>query len=1104
MIVRQKITKLEGMMDKIPELKEKTNILGSIANFFIARYRVVYLIVFAILVLGYTTYVNMSRELIPEVSMNMVMVTTSYPGASAEDIENLITNPIEDAISSVDELKEIKSTSNNGVSSIHLAFEESADIKDALADVNEKINKVKLPDDATDPYVVNFKTSDMPVLQMVVTGDYDLTDLKTYGENLKSKIEGVSGIAEVDLTGGYNREIKVLISSTDLLSYNLSVNDISNALRNTNIAIPSGTEEIDEENYSISIDESFSEVRDIENTVVRSDSKGIIYIKDVATVIDSYKEPSSYSYQYIRGDKKMSTPAVYLSVYRENGYDMVGPSEEVRKIIAEGSPELFPEDVTILMTKDRSVKVEVELDQVLSNAISGFLVVIIVLFLFIGLHESLIVATVMPLSLFIAVYLLDVSGKTLNTLSLTGFIIALGLIVDNAIVVMENVDRMREKGLDKVTASRVGTNQVGPAILAATLTTVAAFLPLVLMAGSIGSMINVLPLTVIFTIIASLIMSLSVTPTFCAMFLPKFKNNNKLKGINVILSVAFIVTLSLIAFMDEGKISLLSIVAAILFGGAMVLKGLYKLKYQDSSVKPKLMVDRYSEWIGRVLQSARKRWMIFITATIVLILCLVSVAAGAIKLEVFPVEEPDTITINVEGPQGYLLDDMDKIIKEIENKLYEYEDIKSFNASIGNNSANKGKITVELVDTEIRDISAFDLLTMMREDVKYIAGVNIIVEANLSMGPSSNDIEVILKGDNYENLELLGSQYQEVLNSIPGVINLGLDSMNGMKNLTIKVDNQKAAMHRLTPASISNIVSQRISGVKAGVLKDNSEEFDITLYIDENKIRSVKDFGRIYFPAPDGTLVNFYDVATLESSQGVSTISHIDGTRVLKLVADVDPDYNVKDIMNEFEDNIKSIRIPNGVTRALGGGFADLNETVVNMIVGYLAAILLVYIILVIQFNSLLQPVVILISVPLALIGVIIGLVITGNNLGIYAMMGVIALVGIAVNDAIVLIDYTNYLRCSGYNNFDSIVEAVKTRFAPVMATSITTIGGVLPLAIKSSSYGQLGYALIFGLVASTLLTLLIIPIVLYTMDKGNEKIKGLKLFRRSQDEENN
>lgn len=1091
-------------MDKIPELKEKTNILGSIANFFIVRFRVSYLIVFAILLFGYITYGNMSRELVPEVSINMIMIKTSYQGASAEDIENLITNPIEDAIKSVDELDEINSTSNNGMSSIRLTFEDSTDMKDALADVNEKINKVKLPDDASDPYTFNFKTSDIPMMQMIVTGDYELTDLKMYGENLKSKIEGISGIAEVDLTGGYNREIKVLISSTELLSYNLSVNDISNALRNANVALPSGTEEIDGENYSISIDDDFVEVKDIENTVVRSDGKSIIYIKDVASVIDSYKEPTSYSYQYIRGDNEMSTPAVYLVVYRENGYDMVVPAEEIRKIIAEGSKELFPEDVTILITDDASVEVETELDNVLSNAMSGFLVVIIVLFLFIGLNESLIVAMVMPLSLFIAIYLLDASGMTLNTLSLTGFIIALGLIVDNAIVVMENVDRMRDKGLDKVTASRVGTNQVAPAILAATLTTIAAFLPLVLMPGVMGSMIRVLPLTVIFTIAASLIMSLSITPTFCSIFLPKFKNKKKLKVINIVLSTTFIVILSLIAFMDEGKISLLSIVSAVLFGGAMIIKGLYKLKYQDSLIKPKLMVDRYSDWIRSVLKAAWKRWMIFITATIVLILCMVSVLTGIVKLEMFPVEEPDTINIKVEGPQGYLLNDMDIITKEIESYLYKYDDVKLFNSSVGNGSTNTAKITVELVDDEIRNISAFDLLNMIREDVKYIAGVNIIVDATLTMGPSANDIEVILKGDNYDNLELLGSQYEEVLSAIGGVINPGLDSMNGMKNLTIKVDNKKAAIYNLSPSSISNTVRQRISGVKAGVLKDNSEEVDITLYVDENQIKSVKDFRKIYFLSPNGTLVNFYDVATLESSQGVSTITHIDGERVIKLVADVDPDYNVNDIMKTFEKDIKQIKIPSGVTRTSGGGFADLNETMINMVIGYFAAILLVYIILVVQFNSLLQPVVILISVPLALIGVIVGLFITGNNLGIYAMMGIIALVGIAVNDAIVLLDYTNYLRSSGYNKLDSIVESVKTRFSPVMATSITTIGGVLPLAIKSSSYGQLGYALIFGLVASTLLTLLIIPIVLYTMDNGNEKIKGFKLFRRSQNEEIN
>lgn len=1089
-------------MKNIPELKEKTNFLGAIANFFIERYKISYLIVVGLVILGLMTYQQMPRETSPEVAMSVVLVTASYPGASAEDIENLITNPIEDALGSLDNLDEMSSTSANSVSTIFLFFEEDIDMDEAEADVNAAINRITFPDDATDPNIFAYNTSDFPMMQMILTGDYELTDLKQYGEDLQSSIEGVAGISEVELTGGYDREIKILVSSEDLISYNLSASDITSALAAADIAAPSGTEAIDGENYSIRIDEGFSSISDIKNTIVRSDSNGTLFVKDVANVVDAYAEPSSYSYQYIEGMNDVSTPAVYLAVYRESGYDMVVPAEEIKALIAAGSPELFPEDVNVVITSDDSVEVEEELNNVINNALSGFLVVIIVLFLFIGLNESLIVAMIMPLSLLVSIILLDYSGTTLNVLSLTGFIISLGLIVDNAIVIMENVDRLRSKGLDRKTASQVGTNQVAPAVLAATLTTMAAFVPLAMLGGNIGNMIRVLPLTVVFTIAASLIMSLSMTPTFCALFLPKFKEKKRWRMVNVLLSVAFVVVLSLIAFSNGGSIGLLSIIAAVIFGGAMAIKGYFRLKNQDTVASDGGLIDKYGNWVGRILEKAWKRWLIFTGASAVLVLCIGLVVGGVIQLELFPSEEPDTLYIKVDGPQGYLIDDTDKIVKEIESELYKYGDIESFNSSVGSDGEKSASITIELVDIDLREISGFDLMDLLREDVSTIAGAEIIIEATTSMGPSENAIEIIIAGDNFETMEMLGKQYEEVLSTIPGVVNPLLESTGGMKEMNIVIDEEKAATYNLSVASISNEVRQRISGVDAGNYTENSEEVGVRLYIDEDEIHSVNDFQTIYFQTMSGSLVNFYDVASIETQEGISTISHIDGDRVITLSADVDPDYNTTEIMATFEENVADIQVPKGVGRTEGGSFRDLNETVTDMVTSYLIAILLVYIILVVQFNSLSQPIVILISVPLALIGVVLGLLFTGNNMGTYSMMGIIALVGIAVNDAIVLLDYNNTLRHQGYSREEALVEAVKTRFKPVMSTSITTIGGVLPLAINSVTYGQLGYSLIFGLITSTLLTLLIIPIVLYTMDNIIEKIKHINLFRRAEDHE--
>ena len=1098
-------------MKNIPELKEKTNFLGAIANFFIQRFRVSYLVVFAIVLFGLLTYQGLPRETMPEVEFSMVMVMVTYPGASPEDMESLVTDPIEDAVGSVDDLDEITSTSSNSSTMILMAFEEGTDMDDALADVNEALNTVTLPDDANDPAAMTFNTSDMPMMQMVVTGDYELTDLKMYGENLQSAIEGVQGISEVEMTGGYDREIQILLSSMDLISYGIKASDVSNALIGTNTSVPAGTTDIDGENYSIRLDEDFNRLEDIENTVVASGQEGTLFVKDVAEVVDSYRQPSDFSYQYIKGEGQESTPAVYLTVYREGGYDMIVPAQEIKEIIENGSPALFPEDISVLITDDQSVEVDRELNNVVVNAVSGFLVVIIVLFLFIGLNESLIVAMIMPLSLLISVMLMSSADMSLNTLSLTGFIIALGLIVDNAIVVMENVDRLRDEGLDRVTASKVGTNQVAPAIFASSLTTIASFLPLATMSGDIGNMINVLPRTVIFTIVASFLMSLSMTPAFCSLFLSKYKKVGGTTKVTTVASAVFVAVLALIAFSDDGRVGPLAVGIALLAGGAMVLKGAFKMRKEKHGQAPLDIVGSYSRWVGSMLQSPWKRTAIFGTALAVLVFCFGLVATGIIKLELFPVEEPDSFYVTVEGPKGYMLEDTDAIVKQAEALLYNYEDIESFNASVGKSVYNPGSnndgeelanISVVLVDEEERTMSSFEIIEQLREEVKKIPGAQVAIDADTSQGPSSNDIEIILAGNDFQAMDQVGMAYEEILQGIPGVINPSLGSTNGMKEMTISIDKVKAAGYGMTPASIGNEIRQRINGVASGTYKENNEAYDITTYVDMNAIDSVKDFETIYFTTMTGQLVNFYDLASLEIVDGISTISHRDGDREIILSADVDEDHNVNEVMAEFEARAKDVPIPKGVSRGEGGGFRDLNETVDEMIYGYVFALILIYIILVVQFNSLTQPLVIMVSIPLALIGVIMGLLITGNNMGIYAMMGIIALAGIAVNDAIVLIDYINTLRKQGLDQLSSIVEAVKTRFNPVMATSITTIGGVLPLALKSSTYGQLGYALIFGLVTSTLLTLLIIPIVLYSFEKAMTFTVNIRLFRREDNDE--
>jgi len=1100
--------------NEIKELNQKQNLLGKISALFITRFRVVYLIIIALLVAGYLIYAGMPREAMPEVSTNMIQVSVIYQGVSANDMESLVTDPLESNLEGLDELDSITSTTKTGSTSIILGFDDGTDMGDAMTEVKDKVSDVNLPEDAADPFFIEYKTSEMPIMQLTVNGNVDMTELKHYGEVLQARMEAVPGISNVEISGGYTREIQILVNQSDLTRYGISIGAITNAITSSDVSMPLSSMALEGENYNLRIDESYGSIEDIERVVVRADSNSYVMLKDIATVSDGYATPTEYSYYYMNKgvEEELSEAAIYLQVYREDNYDMVAPAIAIHELIDTERDDFLPEAINVIITGDESADVSDELTTVIDSAISGFIVVIIVLFLFIGLNEAFIVASVIPMSLLISVILLDLNGMTFNTLTLTGFIIALGLLVDNAIVILENVDRLRDMGIDRVKASRVGANQVAPAVFAASLTTIVAFLPLLVMEGTIGAMIRSLPMTIVFSIIASFVVSLIITPALTSRFLSKFKHGEKknqsatVQIVTTIASALFVAILTLYAFRDFGGLSYLF---ALMIGGLMFAKKWLSFK----NIERVPMANKYKEILRKIMDNKKYTVGVVLFSIGAFILSISTLATGLVGLELFPVEDPDSISISLTAPEGYLLDDTREIVYEVENKLYGYEDIESFNATIGgggsggmmfdgSSDSNKASIEVDLKDD--RTLTGIELLELIREDMTDIPGANILVDASLTQGPSSEDISVSFKGDNAADLEKVGQTYYEQLIQTEGIVNPEYSSNSGAKELVIKIDDMKATRLGYTVASISQEIRNQISGINTVTYTENEDEINVTVYVNQDQITSIKDFEKLYFTSNRGETFGFLDVASIEVVEAVSSIQHEDGQKVVTLTADVDPNYNLSEVVSEFNASTEGITIPYGVEEASGGGFGDMTDTLTSMVLGLLAAIMLVYIILSIQFNSLHQPLVILFSVPLAVTGVMAGLLITGNNLGFYAMMGMIALVGIAVNDAIVLLDYMNYLRKEGMDKKEAILEGVRTRFIPVFTTSITTIGGVLPLAVFNPTYGQLGIALIFGLVASTLLTLLVIPVIYSGMDTLVNKIKSVTGILIDHEEDNN
>ena len=1091
-------------MKDLPKLKQEKNILGKISSWLIDRYRVVYLFIILIVVGGLFAYFNMPKESFPDIDINYIFITTIYPGASVQDIESLVTNEVENAVEGIKDLSAVTSTSNAGFSQVTLEFEENADMKQGKLDVQTVINDIQFADGVMDPSVVQFESGEIPIMNFTLTGEYDLVEIFKYSEILQAKFESIPGVKNIDIYGGKEREIRVSIDQNLLYEYGISISTISNVLASSNIQLPLGNMNLDHTNYSLRIDESIKTLEELKNIIITSGPQGTIFLSDIATITDSFKAPTSKAYTYIAAysNEKKATPVITMSLYRETGADIIKISNSIKEFIKTEKGLSYPEDLNILITSDGSEDVAKTLNTVLTAAFGGLLVVIAVLFVFIGLNESLIVALVIPLSLLITTSAMNYLGITLNSISLVAFVVALGLLVDNAIVVIENIDRYRDKGLDRVTASKIGSNQVGPAVMAATITTVGAFIPLAMQGGVMGQFLGILPKVLIITILASFFVSIVITPNLSSKFLSKYKKTNqKHTKIKDITSILFVFTLVFIAFLNNWKITPWTIGLSLAFTAIIVIKIHLRKKEHIKSGPQKSYIDNYIKWLQKYFESRFKRWSVFIITFVILILSILTIPLGILKIELLPEEEPNAATISVLAPEGYLLSDTYEITQFLETELYKIKDIESFDITIGGNKKNEAKFTVNFVDDDIRSNTGYELVDKLRNLVITIPGASFDVKPVSETGPmgSGSDISVGVKGENLNELNAIANQFLNVLENIEGSDSPSISSKDGVKEITVTINKNKAAYYGLNPGTIANDLRQIVSGLKIGSYKEAGEVYDITVYYDEKPIQSVSEFDKLYFSNPRGEKIPFSEVATLVYSEGMSRIDHKDGDKVVTVTANVKNEYNATTVGKNFDDAISKIKLPIGVEISSGGEFKDTSEQINSMIVSFIIAIFIVYMVLVIQFNSFQQPFVILMSVPFSLIGIIFGLIITGNNLGAYAMMGIVALVGIAVNDAIVLVDFANYQKSIGSNVKEAITEAVRIRFLPVIATSLTTMGGILPLALYNDTFSQLGYAIVFGLFASTILTLLIIPLMYFMMESTSEKRKIKKMKKESE-----
>lgn len=1066
-------------------MNEKQNVFGKISSYFINKYRSVYLILLVVFILGYSAYSGLPREEMPEMAMPFGMIVTRYDGVAPEDMESLVTDVIEDSISDIEGLDEITSTTILGKSTIILVFEEDTDMDDAEADINSAIADIKndLPADASDPMVMTANTVDRPIMEITISGDYDLAELKTYAEDLDSKIQNVVGVSETTLTGGLDREINIYIDEEKLDMYGLSLSSVASAIDTYNRNYPTPSAELDTLEYSIKFNTGIDTFEDIENIIIGNISGFTLYLKDIGTVVDEYADKDSVSRRYDTQlqDEEIMVPTISLSIQRESGANIIQISEDIRQILTDGQGSIYPEDVNVVITNEDAVNVENALSNVVSNAISGLLLVIVVLFLFIGFKESLIVAFVIPVSLLMSFALMSLMDVTLNTMSMVALILALGMLVDNAIVIMENIDRIRDGGHDIISSSKLATNQVAPAVFAATLTTVSAFIPLAIMGGVMGDFMKSIPYVVIFAIASSFLVSIVVTPALCSRLLSRYKKEKKMSMIAKVASILLVVGLSMYAFYG----SVVMYIAMIVFGAGMT----YKMFFFGKDREGGRLIKLYGKYLEKIISQKIRMIILVVGCILIFFFSLSTIITGALNIELMPPEDSTALEIEAEMPVGYLIEDSMVIAGEIENKLYKYPEILNIVSKITSETAT---VSIEIVEEEFRDVTSKQLLDTIRSDMADIIGARITVgQQSSGFSGSAHPITVEIIGEDSVALKVVSEDLMEILSSVDGTTEVSSSLSPGPPELRIDIDEEKANMYGLSLASIAGNINQKLSGVNATEVVIEGEEVEIYVNYAGEDIDSISDFNNLSFKSSNGTTIYFSQIGEIREGKGVDTISHQDLERIESVYSELLDGYNSTQVTNVFIEKIDNYDLPDEVKIQFAGDMRNIQESFTSLGISMVLALIMVFVILCIQFNSLLQPFIILFAVPLATIGAIWGLIITGNNFGVFAFFGIISLVGIAINDAIVLIDYINSLRREeGMSIKEAIVEGGKTRFVPVFSTTITTIGGILPLAMRDQSYAQLGYSLIFGLLVATILTLIVIPVLYLAVENGKEKFK--------------
>lgn len=1035
-----------------------------ISNYAIKFRTAVMVFIPALAIAGFIAYRELPREGAPDITIPYVFVTSIYEGTAPEDIEKLVTIPMERQFSDLEGVKHVSSVSAEGVSSVVIEYFSGEDIDVALQKVRDKVDLARpdLPRDLDEPIIqaINFST-DVPIFIFSLSGDADLARLKIIAEDLQDEIELVPGVRQATIAGAREREIRVEIDLTRLIERHITIDQVMERIAAENQTISAGSIEAAGQKFQVRVPGEYKLAAALGDILLIEQAGAPVYLRDVATVSDTYKDLESIS-------RLNGSPCVTLQIKKRNRENTVAIVDQVKSVI-DAFP--LPPGITATHVMDQSDYINMIVDELENNMVSGFVLVALVLFVFMGGRTSLIVATAIPLSMMIAFAAMVVRGTTLNMIVLFSLVLAVGMLVDNAIVIVENIFRLRSAGLKRIDAARQGAAEVAWPVITSTATTCVAFAPLLYWPDIMGQFMSFLPQTLIITLSASLFVALVINPSVCSAVLarPRAARN-----------------------------------AAV----------------EVEPERPHPFVAGYETFLRGAL---RHRAGVMTLGFMFLFFSFEMYAHLGKGVELFPEIEPRNAQIKVNFPQGTPIEVTDAAIRDIEAMLPAYPDIKFYLATVGqagdgimamtSAALHAGQVHIEFVPAAERQGNTIELVESLRANLPVFAGAKIVVEREEEGPPTGAPVSIELAGEDFETLGELAGEITRRIATIPGLVDVQDDLEAALPELQFVVDRHRAALLGLDTRAVGNFLRSAIYGLETSKFRAGEEEFDITIRLPREERDTLDLLDRIFIPLRAGYSVPLSSLGEAHYTGGKGSINRKDQKRVITINGN-NQGRGVDELIREVQGALEDLQLPQGYSIRYVGDTEEMQKSSAFLSRAFMVALGLILVILVVQFNSVFLPLIIMFAVVLSMIGVMWGLLLTGMKFSIIMTgVGVISLAGIVVNNAIVLIDCIQQRRAEDYDATEAVVIAGRLRLRPVLLTATTTILGLIPMAVglsleihqwpprliagaeSSDWWAPMAVAVIFGLGVATVLTLILVPVMYSLFDELASCIRRRQKF---------